>query len=53
MIFRRRAGHAVTASDGTRFSVNADRLYIMYFDGRDETRRAADEGIPTRPVGLK
>jgi hypothetical protein len=33
-------GYAVTAHDGTRFSVNARRLYIVHTDGRPETQQA-------------
>jgi hypothetical protein len=35
-------GYAVTAPDGTRFSINARRLYIVHKDGRPETQRAVD-----------
>jgi hypothetical protein len=35
-------GYAVTASDGTTFSVNARRLYIVHANGRPETQWAVD-----------
>jgi hypothetical protein len=35
-------GYAVTAPDGTTFSVNARRLYIVHKDGRPETQRTVD-----------
>jgi hypothetical protein len=33
-------GYAVTASNGTTFSINARRLRIVHADGRQETQRA-------------
>jgi hypothetical protein len=35
-------GYAVTAHDGTTFSINARRLYIVHAGGRPETQRALD-----------
>ena len=36
-----RGGYEVTAKDGTTFSVNSSRLYIVHKDGRPETQPAA------------
>ena len=35
-------GYAVTAPNGTTFSINTRRLYIVHADGRRETQRAVE-----------